>query len=214
MASKRVIREKSDNIEQMILNIAEDIFLEKGYAMTSTTEIAKRVGCNQALIHYYFRTKERLFEKLFEKKFLSFVSAVFMSKESSSSFKDIVRGIIMRHLEIISENPRLPFLIINEMTTNPVRFHSIAEKIKETVGTLLMGLDSEIKNEIAAGRIREITAFDLFLNILSLNIFMFVAQPLISHVKGFTYEEFMKFAKNRGEEVFCTVWGGIALTDK
>ncbi len=214
MANKRVIREKSDNVEQMILNIAEDIFLEKGYAMTSTTEIAKRVGCNQALIHYYFRTKERLFEKLFEKKFLSFVSAVFISKESSSSFKDIVRGIIMKHLEIISENPRLPFLIINEMTTNPVRFYSIAEKIKETMDTLLKGLDNEIKNEIKAGRIREISAFDLFLNILSLNVFMFVAQPLISHVKGFTYEQFMKFAKSRGDEVFYTVWGGIALSDK
>ena len=214
MANKRVIREKSDNVEQMILNIAEDIFLEKGYAMTSTTEIAKRVGCNQALIHYYFRTKERLFEKLFEKKFLSFASAVFISKESSSSFKDIVRGIIMKHLEIISENPRLPFLIINEMTTNPVRFYSIAEKIKETMDTLLKGLDNEIKNEIKAGRIREISAFDLFLNILSLNVFMFVAQPLISHVKGFTYEQFMKFAKSRGDEVFYTVWGGIALSDK
>lgn len=214
MANKRVIREKSDNVEQMILNIAEDVFLEKGYAMTSTTEIAKRVGCNQALIHYYFRTKERLFEKLFEKKFLSFVSAVFISKESSSSFKDIVRGIITKHLEIISENPRLPFLIINEMTTNPVRFYSIAEKIKETMDTLLKGLDNEIKNEIKAGRIREISAFDLFLNILSLNVFMFVAQPLISHVKGFTYEQFMKFAKSRGDEVFYTVWGGIALSDK
>ncbi len=211
MVNKRIPREKSENVEQMILTIAEDVFLEKGYALTSTTEIAKRVGCNQALIHYYFRTKERLFEKLFEKKFLSFVSAVFITKESSNSFEEIVKGIIFRHLEIISENPRLPFLIINEMTTNPVRFYAIAEKIKETVGTLLSGLDAEIKNEIAAGRIRETTAFDLFLNILSLNIFMFVAQPLISHVRGFTFEEFMRFAKGRGDEVFRTVWGGIAI---
>jgi len=211
MANKKITRERSENVEQMILTIAEDVFLEKGYALTSTTEIAKRVGCNQALIHYYFRTKERLFEKLFEKKFLSFVSAVSMSKESSNSFEEIVRGIIFKHLEIISENPRLPFLIINEMTTNPVRFHTIAEKIKETVDSLLKGLDSEIKAEIAAGRIRETTAFDLLLNILSLNIFMFVAQPLLSHVKGFTFDEFMRFAKGRGDEVFRTVWGGITI---
>lgn len=211
MANKKIIREKSENVEQMILTIAEDVFLEKGYAMTSTTEIAKRVGCNQALIHYYFRTKERLFEKLFEKKFLSFVSAVFISKESSNSFKEVVRSIIYRHLEIICENPRLPFLIINEMTTNPVRFYSIAEKIKETVETLLSGLDSEIRNEIAAGRIRRTTAFDLFLNILSLNLFMFIAQPLISHVRGFSFDEFMRFAKGRGDEVFNTVWGGLSI---
>ena len=48
------------NMEQIILEVAEELFLDKGYALTSTTEIAKKAGCNQALIHYYFRTKENL----------------------------------------------------------------------------------------------------------------------------------------------------------
>ena len=55
--------------EQLILKVAERLFLEKGFAMTSTTEIAKEVGCNQALIHYYFRTKDNLFNVIFENKF-------------------------------------------------------------------------------------------------------------------------------------------------
>jgi AcrR family transcriptional regulator len=213
MANKKVRREKSENVEQMILNVAEDVFLEKGYAMTSTTEIAKRVGCNQALIHYYFRTKERLFEKLFEKKFVSFISAVVLSKERSANFRDVVRSIIESHAEIISQNPRLPFLIINEMTTNPVRFRVIAEKIKDTVGSLLSGIDTELKKEIAAGRVREISAFDLFLNILSLNLFVYIAQPLISHVRDYSFEEFVKFTRKRKEEVFLTVWGGICIKE-
>jgi len=213
MANKKVRREKSENVEQMILNIAEDIFLEKGYAMTSTTEIANRVGCNQALIHYYFRTKERLFEKLFEKKFVSFVSAVFVSKEKSANFKDVVRSIIESHLEIISQNPRLPFLLINEMTTNPVRFRAIADKIKTTVGSLLSGIEAELKIEVAAGRVRNISAFDLLLNILSLNLFVFIAQPLISHVRDLSFEEFVSFTKKRSEEVFLTVWGGICIKE-
>ncbi len=202
---------KSDNFEQLILDIAENVFLEKGYASTTTTEIAKRVGCNQALIHYYFRTKDKLFERLFEKKFFSFMTSVSFSRETSPNFKEIIRSIVHNHLNIISENPKLPFLIISEMTLNPQRFRIIAEKIEGVVKNMLNDLDVELKKEIKAGRVREITAFDLLLNILSMNIFMFVAEPLISFVKEFSWDEYMTFVKQRGDEIFLTVWRGISL---
>jgi len=76
---------------------------------------------------------------------------------------------------------------------------------------MLIGLNSELQKEIAAKRVREISAFDLLLNILSLNLFMFVSQPLISYVKGFTWDEYMNFVKQRGDEIFLTVWRGISL---
>lgn len=202
---------KSDNFEQLILDIAENVFLEKGYASTTTTEIAKRVGCNQALIHYYFRTKDKLFERLFEKKFFSFMTSVSFSRETSPNFKEIIRSIVHNHLNIISENPKLPFLIISEMTLNPQRFRIIAEKIEGVVKNMLNDLDVELKKEIKAGRVREISTFDLLLNILSMNIFMFVAEPLISFVKEFSWDEYMTFVKQRGDEIFLTVWRGISL---
>jgi AcrR family transcriptional regulator len=202
---------RSENFEQLILDIAENVFLERGFALTTTTEIAKRVGCNQALIHYYFRTKDRLFERLFEKKFFAFMTSVSFRQEDNLSFKEIIRGIVHNHLKIISENPKLPFLIISEMTLNPQRFRSIAENIESAVKSMLIGLNSELQKEIAAKRVREISAFDLLLNILSLNLFMFVSQPLISYVKGFTWDEYMNFVKQRGDEIFLTVWRGISL---
>ncbi len=211
MSVKKQVREKSENIEQMILDIAEDVFLEKGYGLTSTSEIARRVGCNQALIHYYFRTKENLFVRLFEKKFLTFVSAVSVSKEKSSNFEELIRCMISKHLEIISENPRLPFLIISEMSVNPERFRSIAGKIKSTVESLTKAIEPEIKREIEAGRIREISATDLLVSILSLNLFPFIAQPLISQVLSLSWEEFNRFIKVREEEIFRLVWNGIAI---
>ena len=65
------------SLEQTILEVAERLFLEKGFAMTSTTEIAKEVGCNQALVHYYFRTKDNLFNVIFEQKFKDFFHGLF-----------------------------------------------------------------------------------------------------------------------------------------
>ncbi len=211
MALKKRVREKSENIELMILDVAEDVFLEKGYALTSTSEIARRVGCNQALIHYYFRTKENLFVKLFEKKFLMFVTAVSVSKEQSSGFEELIRCMISKHLEIISENPRLPLLIINEMSVNTERLNNLKEKIRSTVETLTETLEPELKREIEAGRIRKISVTDLMVSILSLNLFPFIAQPLISQVLSLSWENFHKFIKEREEEIFKLVWNGISL---
>ena len=97
------------------------------------------------------------------------------------------------------------------MTLNPQRFRIIAEKIEGVVKNMLNDLDVELKKEIKAGRVREISAFDLLLNILSMNIFMFVAEPLISFVKEFSWDEYMTFVKQRGDEIFLTVWRGISL---
>ena len=56
---------ENPTMEIQILETAEKLFLEKGFASTSTTEIAREVGCNQALVHYYFRTKENLFNTIY-----------------------------------------------------------------------------------------------------------------------------------------------------
>ena len=198
------------NTEQQIMDVAEMLFLDKGFAMTTTTEIARRVGCNQALVHYYFRTKENLFEKLFEKKFLLFTSSISLNADKNIEFKERVKEIITKHLAIIAANPKLPFLIINELTTNPGKFQNIIEKLKEKAVSLLETLDNEMKIEKEKGVIRDIAAFDLLLNILSLNIFMFLAKPLLTGVKNFSPQEFDEFAAKRGEEIFKTIWGGIS----
>ena len=60
-------RIKSEEMENKILEAAQELFLEKGYMATSTVDIAKKVGCNQALVHYYFRTKQNLFKQIYLK---------------------------------------------------------------------------------------------------------------------------------------------------
>ena len=77
--------------EQRILDTAEKLFLDRGFALTSTTEIARIVGCNQALVHYYFRTKERLFDAVFEKNASQLVSAFIQGLEENISFEEKIR---------------------------------------------------------------------------------------------------------------------------
>ena len=64
----KVVMSKKDNTEQAILQTAETEFLDKGFALAKTTEIAKQAGVTHAMLHYYYRTKEKLFERVFQEK--------------------------------------------------------------------------------------------------------------------------------------------------
>ena len=101
------------NMEQAILETAERLFLEKGFASTSTTQIAKAVGCNQALVHYYFRTKENLFQQIFIVKIELFLKT-FMIEENEGDFFTKMERRIGLYFDMLSYNRKLPFLILNE----------------------------------------------------------------------------------------------------
>ena len=121
---------KDNTTEQAILETAENLFLEKGFAMTSTTEIARIVGCNQALVHYYFRTKDRLFDTVFEKNANMFISAFLQKMDENISFEEKVRKKIEAHYDMLKANPKLPFLFFNELNTNPKRLNLLKEKTR------------------------------------------------------------------------------------
>jgi TetR/AcrR family transcriptional regulator len=188
------------NMEQAILQAAERLFLEKGFAMTSTTEIAKAVGCNQALIHYYYRTKEKLFVAVFEKKAAVFFSGFATIDEGALSFEESLRLKIEAHFDMIRANPQLPFLIINELTTNPSRIESIKEGIGKIAAGVFFPLEARLKEEIAAGRIRPISAYDLVIDMLSMNVMFFVASPIVRAALALSDEEFERTVEARRRE--------------
>jgi len=186
--------------EQVILETAETLFLEKGFALTSTTEIARIAGYNQALVHYYFRTKERLFDAIFEKNAGIFVSAFLQSLEENISFEEKVRKKIEMHYDIMKANPKLPFLFFNELSTNSKRLNLLKEKIGDLPKSLFLHIENELKVEIEKGTIRPMTAMDLMLTILSLNLILFLASPVLKIITGMTETEFQILIENRKRE--------------
>ena len=192
--------EKDQTTEQDILKTAENLFLEKGFALTSTTEIARIAGCNQALVHYYFRTKERLFDAVFEKNATVFISAFLDKMDDNLPFEEKVRKKIETHFDILRANPKLPFLFFNEMNTNPGRLSLLKEKIGEMPYPLFSAIDDELKVEIEKGSVRPMTAVDLMLTILSLNLALFMAGPVLQAITGLTEQEFQRVVENRKRE--------------
>jgi AcrR family transcriptional regulator len=190
-------READGRMEQTILDAAEHLFLKKGFALTSTTEIAEAAGCNQALIHYYFRTKDKLFEAIFEKKIRVFFSSVIEISDRAESFEEVLRRAIEAHFDMIRANPQLPFFIVNELITNPSRIEAIKALVAPQIGRLYSLMEKWIGEESAKGNVKAVDPFDLIYNIVSLNVAMFLASPIVRQARGIDDASFEKLLDAR-----------------
>ncbi|MFO7998346.1 MAG: TetR/AcrR family transcriptional regulator [Bacteroidales bacterium] len=199
------------SFEQTILKTAEALFLEKGYALTSTTEIAKNAGCNQALVHYYFRTKEKLFEAIFEKKAKLFFSALLKIDDSDIPFREKLKRKIETHFDILKANPKLPFLLLNEFTTNPGRLRTLKEKLGELPVQVFEVLDKELQQEAGQGRIRPLSVMDLAITMVSLNVVVFLARPMLDGLGVITEEDYNHWLEFRKRENTRIILGSLNL---
>jgi AcrR family transcriptional regulator len=179
------------SMEQTILEVAEKLFLEKGFSLTSTTEIAKAVGCNQALVHYYFRTKDNLFNTIFEKKFKVFFQGVFeMKNMEKMQFVDKLKFMIESHFDLLRNNPKMPGLILNELSRKPEQLNMIRDKLQSIPEVLFSLLNEELQSEIAKGKIRQINLIDLIVSIVSMNVALFLMMPIVENL--FSFDETQK----------------------
>lgn len=205
------MKEKDLNMENHILECAQRLFLEKGFALTSTTEIAKEAGCNQALVHYYYRTKEKLFQKIFEQKFNLFLSSFLFIENDRKPYLEKLQERLETHFDLLYENKGLPFLILNEILTNPSRVYSLKEILDGIDKSIFINFQKELNEEIKAGRIRKTTPLDIILNILSLNISTFLSLPIIKGLGILPEEEEANFISHRKQEVITTIINSLKL---
>jgi len=198
------INETKDT-EKTILDAATKLFLQKGFASTSTTEIAAEAGCNQALVHYYFRTKERLFEAVFANKFQNFASNILEINRGNFSFEEKLRMKIESHFDMLVANPKLPLFISYELNTNPARLKSMKDKLGELPAKVFENFQEELDAEIEKGNIRQIEVIDLIFNILALNIAVFIIGPVMKSFVGLSDEQFKMMINHRREENVNTI---------
>ena len=170
---------KTGNKEQIILEVAEKHFIEKGFAGTKTTEIADDAGVNHALLHYYYRTKENLFSKIFEQKASQLLSCVLITVDKDSDFFEKLKEGIENHFEILRQNPKLPLFILREVVTDKNRRNFIEKNLFPIGKELFQNFNAIVRKEIKKGTIRPVRAVDLLLNIASLNVFAFVVAQIL-----------------------------------
>ena len=160
MRSEEKIQKRGENTEAAILEAAEKLFMEQGFASTTTMQIAKRAGCNQALVHYYFRTKDNLFEKIFEEKVRFIVTNFLNINSEAQTLEDKIRKMVDVHFEFFRSNPRLVPFVLTEVLSDMERFGFMFDKIKQQASLVFAKIDETLRAEIEKGTIRPITTLN------------------------------------------------------
>ena len=171
--------------EQQILASAEQEFLTKGYDGARTTSIAQAAGVTHAMLHYYFRTKEQLFERIVDEKFETMSHSMFaIMGDPSLPIVERIKGGIEAHFDFIAANPLLPRFVINEIISRPERYKLLYKRVGAVIDNVYCGLQFEIDRSAEHGEIEWVDVKMLFISILSLNIFTFIAYPFMEPLMG------------------------------
>jgi Transcriptional regulator len=200
------VMKEDKNTENKILAAAEQEFLNKGFAATKTTEIASKAGVTHAMLNYYFRTKENLFNKVFEQKVHILAQSVRNCFHNPDiPFLERLSSGIEAHFDFLVQNPSLPRFVINEIVSNPQRLTVFKEKIISVLSAEFISIQKEIDSLSEKGEIRSIKAQDLIISIVSLNVFIFTVLPLASILTDQQNQNIEKMLSSRKAENVKTI---------
>jgi len=196
----------TDSTEQRIFDAAHELFVLKGMDGAKMQEIADKAGINKALLHYYYRSKEKLYEMVAKAVINRAVPVIRDLVESDYPLEEKIGRFIDFYIELISRNPFIPLFIINELNKHPDRFfETILPKDLPKPQIFFR----QVEEEIAKGKLRPVTPQHVLVNIVAMCVFPFVAKPMIRIVLGLDQQEIKAFLAERKEEVKSFVFQAI-----
>jgi TetR/AcrR family transcriptional regulator len=172
--------EEQNSTEQKIIDAAEGVFLEEGFAGARMQHIADRAGINKAMLHYYFKSKDKLFELILRHKMQSFLPELTATLyDANIPFLDKLDRFIINYLNMLRKNPKIPLFIFTTMNRNPDFIHFVPHRFgKEVVAVM--------QQEMDAGRIKTVNPHQFLLALMGMCIFPFVARPMFAAVNDLT----------------------------
>jgi AcrR family transcriptional regulator len=202
------MKKLESNTEELIFKSAIKIFHSKGLAGARMQEIADEAGINKAMLHYYFRSKQLLFEAVFKKAFMQLAPQIHHILNSDDSLFEKIENFADKYISFVMENRFLPTFIIQELNNNPDfanQFFSQAEFPKPT--NFLLQIEDGIQNKT----IRSINPKQLVLDMFSLSIFPFVGSPLLQKITSLNEEEYNNMLIERKKHVASMLINSIKL---
>lgn len=169
---------KDNSTEEKILDAAKEVFMKYGLYGARMQDIADTAGINKALLHYYFRNKEKLFDKIFENALARFFEQYLVFEDSSLPAMERLFTYVSNIIDFYAEYPQMTMFIIKEIGNDPELFRQkIAVAKKNKTMRLASLLDEAIKNE----EIKKIDVTMFIINLQSLCSFPFIASPMFRH---------------------------------
>lgn len=192
-----------DTTAQRILDAADVVFVRRGTDGARMQEIAEEAGVNKALLHYYYRTKERLSEAVFTRAASKLLPAVIGIMGSDLALEEKIDGVVATYLDQLSQRPYLPGYIIGELTHHPDRIVSMFANVAggHIHRRVIRKLRQQIDERLEKGTIAPITAEQFLVTVLSSCIFPFAMRPMLTVVLDLGPKGFESFIAQRRKEL-------------
>ena len=198
------------NTEGTIVEAARQVFMQKGFAATRMCDIATAANINQALLHYYFRTKDKLFQIIFDQESRKFLSDMTALLRADLPFFDKLRLMLQKDLEKLRTAPYLPMFVLNEMHSNPNRM-SCRPPNEDTHRTVFKDFSELVDREQKAGRIRPVCPRQLLMSIQAIMMFPYLAQPMVKMSLGLDQQAFEQLMAERAEHASDLIIRGLQV---
>lgn len=190
--------ESTRSVEEDIIRSARHVFVEKGYDGATMREIAAGAGINISMLHYYFRSKDNMFDIVFEDVFRRMYGKIFEAIADDKDIFEKISAIVGLYVDTLVAEPRLPNFIFNEVTQRPDRSGRFAE-YKEYVQQYTRSFQKQLDRAADEGRIRRVSVMELIVDIESLCVYPFLTGPLWQKVFDVSPEDFIRMVENKKE---------------
>ncbi|HEX2920835.1 MAG TPA: TetR/AcrR family transcriptional regulator [Bacteroidales bacterium] len=187
--------------EDRIFEAATEVFEEKGLSGARMQQIADKAGINKALLHYYFRTKDHLFDAVFSKVANKLIMKFNPIMDEKLTLEEKIRFFFTEHITFLQKNPRLPAFVLNEINHNPERILKFI--IKMDIHAYWKNILDQHKYELHKYNITEETLPQILTTIVSISIFPFAAKGVVETIlnqMGVTFNEFLDKRKDFAAE--------------
>lgn len=199
-------RERVQSSEAAVLSAAERIFVRRGFEGARMQEIADEAGINKAMLHYYFRSKQKLFQAVFESILARSLPPLMDVLGSELPLGLKIRRFVDSYVDVLERTPGLPAFVLSELNRDPAHFE---ELIRVKAAPLVPALQRQIDDSVKSGRVRPVQAVELATTLMSLCVFPYVARPFMRAVCGLNDAAYSKFLATRKSAITDFVFSAL-----
>ena len=190
---------KRGTTEEKILESAQYVFHHKGFDGARMQEIADTAKINKGLLHYYYKSKDKLFESVFNIALKQMLGRLDVTLKEDISLFTKIEELVDNYITVLSKNTFVPNFVFQEINRNPEFFNEKFQKFNSLEG--IQKFEKQIEDEISKGTIIEIDPKQLIINIISMSIFPFMAKPMAMGILDMSEKEFNNIIEERKKEV-------------
>jgi len=182
--------------EQEILEIVQKHIVGKSFAAARMQEIADEAGINKAMLHYYFRSKDKLYHEIIKQTLNFMIPRLVKAIEYEGNFWEKIERLINTYIDTLTEHPDIPFFVMSELAQKRERF---VEELKNKSAHFpsAQKFMLEMMNEMAQGNIKEFPPIQLFLNIVGMTVFPFMTNPIFQIIFEVSENDFDQLMMQR-----------------